>query len=509
MKRLPNLERASKSVYLYNQSEKSLTSLSPSPPRLSQDYLTQQVRELTVKVKDLEKKRKKAPEDMKSKLKVFLEDAHKVLDELNGGLKNVELQVTEIAEYFCEDPKKFKIEVLFVDLLSFIRTYEGAVEVHVVCSHCSNLLYIIFSFLLSALPPLQENRQRVILEEKRRKREEARKAAAEKKAAAKGKTAEEPPPEEEGTEHLYQDTLEFSFSPSLPPSPLSFSEGCVIDNLLKEIRSGTTLRTTKRKSTHRAPKLSAKELERLKKIAAHVVDSSAPKSSDDGEGDSWGQVEVKTKETVVDEHVPSVEGGPLLTNGMSQNVESLVDKPQPLTESTTQPPVVNGNEPQLESGSLATNTVPIVNGNTMTEEHLVAHGDTPQAAVTRSEDDVEIPPVVNGNDLVISSEERSKVKQNDGEQEGALKREGEGEGEGTRDGSLSPIEIHLRANSPHQDQDKEEHDVIQQVQTLLNYSSVEHGIAMVSSLATLALPPLSGSFDQVGVAYYIMITSSC
>lgn len=41
-------------------------------------------------------------------------------------------------------------------------------------------------------------------------------------------------------------------------------------------------------------------------------------------------------------------------------------------------------------------------------------------------------------------------------------------------------------------------DVVQQVQAILNYSPVEHGIAMVSALATIALPPLSSTFDQVG-----------
>ena len=40
-------------------------------------------------------------------------------------------------------------------------------------------------------------------------------------------------------------------------------------------------------------------------------------------------------------------------------------------------------------------------------------------------------------------------------------------------------------------------DVVQKVEEMLNYSSVEHGIAVVSSLATLVMPPLSGSFDQV------------
>ena len=96
------------------------------------------------------------------------------------------------------------------------------------------------------------------MEEKRKKREEARKAAAEKRAAAKGNKAAavSPPPE----------------------------EGCVIDNLLKEIRSGTTLRATARRSTHRGPQLTPAELQRLKKIAAHVADSSEQKLESGKEG---------------------------------------------------------------------------------------------------------------------------------------------------------------------------------------------------------------------------------
>ena len=125
-------------------------------------------------------------------------------------------------------------------------------------------------------PVSQENRQRVILEEKRRKREEARKAAAEKKAAAKGQSAAAAAPEEE-------------------------EEGCVIDNLLKEIRSGTTLRTTKRKSTRRAPQLSTKELEKLKKIAVHVIDNAPKPKETEGkeEGKREGEREGREGREVV------------------------------------------------------------------------------------------------------------------------------------------------------------------------------------------------------------------
>lgn len=95
---------------------------------------------------------------------------------------------------------------------------------------------------------IQENDQRRQLEEKRKKREEAKKAAEEakrKKLAAKGEapTAEPEEPNE---------------------------ETCVIDNLLKEIRAGTTLRRTGQNSVHRrgrrTSQLKKDDLQRLNQI---------------------------------------------------------------------------------------------------------------------------------------------------------------------------------------------------------------------------------------------------
>ena len=111
-------------------------------------------------MKDLEKKAKKAPDDIKAKMTEFLAEAHRGLDELSGSLKSIEKKTKEIAEYFCEDAKKFKIENLLSELLAFVSGFEAAVEVGVVCGLCGCGLcvyadiYRIVAVVVSAtLPP--------------------------------------------------------------------------------------------------------------------------------------------------------------------------------------------------------------------------------------------------------------------------------------------------------------------------------------------------------------------
>ena len=106
-------------------------------------------------MKDLEKKAKKAPDDIKAKMTEFLAEAHRGLDELSGSLKSIEKKTKEIAEYFCEDVKKFKIENLLSELLAFVSGFEAAVEVGVVCGLCVYVdIYRIVAVVVSAtLPP--------------------------------------------------------------------------------------------------------------------------------------------------------------------------------------------------------------------------------------------------------------------------------------------------------------------------------------------------------------------
>lgn len=101
---------------------------------------------------------------------------------------------------------------------------------------------------------VQENRQREILEEKRRKREEAKRAAEEarRKKGQKAKAVTEVPEEDTN----------------------------IVDNLLKEIRAGTTLRRTGHGKRHsRPPTLNAEELQKLKKIAEQATTSPRSRKS--------------------------------------------------------------------------------------------------------------------------------------------------------------------------------------------------------------------------------------
>lgn len=97
---------------------------------------------------------------------------------------------------------------------------------------------------MSCCHPLQENTQRIVLEEKKRKREAAKKEADAKKAAAGGKVKAKTPEVEE--------------------------EGCIIDNLLKEIRAGTSLKSTGRSGTVRrkGSNLSSSERGKLNSVVS-------------------------------------------------------------------------------------------------------------------------------------------------------------------------------------------------------------------------------------------------
>ncbi|XP_064401123.1 inverted formin-2-like isoform X3 [Halichondria panicea] len=185
--------------------------------RVSPDYLTGQVNEIKTKVKKIKDKTKKAPDDLKAQLKAFLAESEAILSELQGSLDSVSGRMKETAAYFCQD-SKFKLEEMLKELLGFTREVANA---------------------------LKENHQRVILEEKRRKREEQKKAAHEarqRKLGVEGRDPSPPPDEPE----------------------------CIIDNLLKEIRAGTSLKQTNRVTVRKRKTSSHLKQEDLAKLTVIV-----------------------------------------------------------------------------------------------------------------------------------------------------------------------------------------------------------------------------------------------
>ncbi len=101
----------------------------------------------------------------------------------------------------------------------------------------------------------QENHQRKILEEKRLKREAAKREAEAKKRKKQGGNKSPPSPEPE--------------------------DGCIIDNLLKEIRTGTSLKSSGRTSTIRRKKanLSSSDLGKLNNMVARAATKSSTRRS--------------------------------------------------------------------------------------------------------------------------------------------------------------------------------------------------------------------------------------
>ena len=89
------------------------------------------------------------------------------------------------------------------------------------------------------------------MEEKKRKREEQRQAELARKAAKSGGKVVVAPPEEEGVQ--------------------------IIDKLLMEIREGTTLRSTNRKSMRRTSQLKSEEIKKLQEMASKSEQATSKK----------------------------------------------------------------------------------------------------------------------------------------------------------------------------------------------------------------------------------------
>lgn len=61
----------------------------------------------------------------------LLQEARQTLDDLKISLDQVTEKMNQVAVFFCQEVKKFKLEELFGDVLSFLRELENAQKVYV------------------------------------------------------------------------------------------------------------------------------------------------------------------------------------------------------------------------------------------------------------------------------------------------------------------------------------------------------------------------------------------
>lgn len=60
---------------------------------------------------------------------LIVQEAKQNLDDLKVTLDQVTDKMKKVAEFFCQEVKKFKLEELFLDLLNFLKELENAGKV--------------------------------------------------------------------------------------------------------------------------------------------------------------------------------------------------------------------------------------------------------------------------------------------------------------------------------------------------------------------------------------------
>ncbi len=100
--------------------------------RLSLEYLSGQVNEIKKKVKELRSKLKNSPRDLQTQLEAFLHEADEEVSSLVQSVKDVEEMNKHLADYFCEDAKKFKPEECMAELNMFLLEFESAIKVKII-----------------------------------------------------------------------------------------------------------------------------------------------------------------------------------------------------------------------------------------------------------------------------------------------------------------------------------------------------------------------------------------
>lgn len=160
--------------------------------RLSVEGLTTEVSSLRTNLTTLAKKLENSPDSVKEHFKDFTVKAEQVVQDLELSLHELERSRIKLAQYFCEDESKFRLE------------------------DCVGVFHTLNTKIMDAQ---KENESRQKREERKRRLEEERRRQDEERAKAEAtgvtlrkKGAPLPPPEDTGT--------------------------CVVDRLLADIRKG-------------------------------------------------------------------------------------------------------------------------------------------------------------------------------------------------------------------------------------------------------------------------------
>ncbi|XP_048589665.1 inverted formin-2 isoform X2 [Nematostella vectensis] len=160
--------------------------------RLSLDHLSGEVKTIKSNVTTLKKKLENAPNDIKEQFDDFVEHALDEVVVLEAGVEDINNLIKRMAEYFCEDASKVKLQEVFMLFKTF-------------CDQLTNAR--------------KENEQFRVQEKKKQERERRKAEEAAKREATgggKGIKVGKPPPEQEDV--------------------------CIVDKLLSEIRTGFKLK---------------------------------------------------------------------------------------------------------------------------------------------------------------------------------------------------------------------------------------------------------------------------